>query len=166
MLGENKVFIVNDIKEDSSSCIHDDVVQSLILDNNKNSKNMLGPPGGGLFPAPNSQQRISNAENNDLKSKGSRSKVALKPGRSLMNWIHLANSGQDIQGLRGRIIAVTPSELSKHNTPDDCWMAIRGTYLLLSFTLFNIRFLSSIIIVLIIVSKDFKFKLGLFHFFF
>ena len=132
MSGENTVFIVN-IKKEGNSCIpnNDDIVESFILENNKDSnRNMLGTPGAGLFPAPNSQQRISSAKkNNDGKAKGSRSKVALKPGRSLMNWIHLANSGQDIQGLAGRNIAVTPSELSKHNTPDDCWMAIRGIFL-------------------------------------
>lgn len=88
---------------------------------NNNSNKMLSP--SGIFPAPNSQQRIST---NDNDQKNRRSKVALKPGRSLMDWIRLANSGKDIQGYSGRNLEITTSELAKHNTIDNCWMAIRG----------------------------------------
>lgn len=52
-----------------------------------------------------------------------RNKVALKPGFSLIGWIRLTNSGQDLAGKRG---SVTAEELRKHNKPDDCWMCIRG----------------------------------------
>jgi len=74
---------------------------------------MLGVPS---FPAANSQQR-----------QGSRKKIALKPGRSLMDWVRFANnSNNDIQGFSGRIKPVTTEELSKHCSVDDCWIAIRG----------------------------------------
>ncbi|XP_050828283.1 cytochrome b5 reductase 4 isoform X1 [Serinus canaria] len=69
------------------------------------------------FPAPGSQQRAA---------AGARSKVPLKPGRSLMDWIRLTKSGKDLTGLKGRLIEVTENELSKHNKKEDCWICIRG----------------------------------------
>ncbi|XP_039603800.1 cytochrome b5 reductase 4 isoform X1 [Polypterus senegalus] len=70
------------------------------------------------FPAPSSQQRVSSAQG--------RSKVPLKPGRSLMDWIRLTKSGKDLTGLKGRLIEVTEEELARHNKNDDCWICIRG----------------------------------------
>lgn len=56
-----------------------------------------------------------------------RNKIALKPGYSLVGWIRLGNSGEDLTGLgKGKTIQVSHSELAKHNTPTDCWMAVRG----------------------------------------
>ncbi|KAM6279326.1 cytochrome b5 reductase 4-like isoform 1-T1 [Porphyrio hochstetteri] len=69
------------------------------------------------FPAPSSQQRVA---------AGSRAKVPLKPGRSLMDWIRLTKSGKDLTGLKGRLIEVTEDELAKHNKKEDCWICIRG----------------------------------------
>ncbi|XP_059557059.1 cytochrome b5 reductase 4 isoform X4 [Myotis daubentonii] len=69
------------------------------------------------FPAPRSQQRAAS---------GGRSKVPLKQGRSLMDWIRLTKSGKDLTGLKGRLIEVTEEELKKHNKKDDCWICIRG----------------------------------------
>ncbi|XP_067150147.1 cytochrome b5 reductase 4 isoform X2 [Apteryx mantelli] len=69
------------------------------------------------FPAPRSQQRAAGS---------SRSKVPLKPGRSLMDWIRLTKSGKDLAGLKGRLIEVTEDELAKHNKKEDCWICIRG----------------------------------------
>ncbi|KAM7135337.1 cytochrome b5 reductase 4 isoform 1-T1 [Molossus nigricans] len=77
---------------------------------------MLNVPSQS-FPAPSSQQRVS--------SEG-RSKVPLKPGRSLMDWIRMTKSGKDLTGLKGRLIEVTEEELKKHNKKDDCWICIRG----------------------------------------
>lgn len=74
------------------------------------------------FPAPGSQQRVSPG----AAAASGRNKVALKPGHSLMDWIRFAKSGKDLTGLRGRLIEVTPEELQKHNTRDDCWTCIRG----------------------------------------
>lgn len=57
---------------------------------------------------------------------GKRPKVALQPGRSLMDWIRLGSSGKDIQGFGGNKMTVTMEELAKHDTEEDCWMLLRG----------------------------------------
>ncbi|XP_023363554.1 cytochrome b5 reductase 4 isoform X2 [Otolemur garnettii] len=77
---------------------------------------MLNAPSQS-FPTPGSQQRVAS---------GGRSKVPLKQGRSLMDWIRLTKSGKDLTGLKGRLIEVTEEELRKHNRKDDCWICIRG----------------------------------------
>ena len=62
-----------------------------------------------------------------------RNKVALKPGRSLMDWIRLTNSsapGELSTGRRGSgntIRDVSLEELGRHNTKNDAWLALRGT---------------------------------------
>ena len=71
------------------------------------------------FPAENSPQRASSL--NSL-----RPKVPLKPGRSLMDWIRLGNSGKDLAGVGGNIRRISVEELSKHNREDDVWIAVRG----------------------------------------
>lgn len=55
-----------------------------------------------------------------------RNKVALKPGFSLVGWVRLTNSGEDLTGTKGKRFPVTLDELKKHNTKEDCWIAIRG----------------------------------------
>ncbi|XP_072855187.2 cytochrome b5 reductase 4 isoform X3 [Pogona vitticeps] len=77
---------------------------------------MLNVPSQA-FPAPASQQRVAVP---------GRSKVPLKPGRSLMDWIRLTKSGKDLSGLKGRLIEVTEEELARHDKKDDCWICIRG----------------------------------------
>lgn len=77
---------------------------------------MLNVPSQS-FPAPSSQQRVS---------AGGRSKVPLKPGRSLMDWVKLTKSHKGLSGLKGRFIEVTEDELAKHNKKEDCWTCIRG----------------------------------------
>lgn len=72
------------------------------------------------FPAAGSQQRVAAG------GQTGRSKVALKPGHSLMDWIRFAKSGKDLTGLRGRLMEVTQEELQKHNSREDCWTCIRG----------------------------------------
>ncbi|XP_006823095.1 cytochrome b5 reductase 4-like [Saccoglossus kowalevskii] len=76
------------------------------------------------FPAINSPQRLGSSTPS-LQST-SRSKVELKPGRSLMDWIRLGKSGQDLTGVGGTLTNVTKEELSKHNKEDDVWMCIKG----------------------------------------
>ena len=61
---------------------------------------------------------------------GKRPKVALKPGRSLMDWVRLGASGQDLQGQGGKIRKVTMEELSLHDKENDCWILLRGTSIL------------------------------------
>lgn len=55
-----------------------------------------------------------------------RNKTALKPGYSLVGWIRLGSSGEDLTGLKGKTINVSHQELSLHNKREDCWMAVRG----------------------------------------
>jgi len=55
-----------------------------------------------------------------------RNKVALKPGHSLMGWIRLASTANNLSGTNGKIIEVTPDELAKHDKEEDCWVALKG----------------------------------------
>ncbi|KAL5009724.1 hypothetical protein ScPMuIL_012029 [Solemya velum] len=81
------------------------------------SQQFLGPQ----FPAANSPQRIQSS--NTLKP---RNKVVLKPGHSLMDWIRLGHSGQDLTGVNGKIMDISQEELEKHNKPNDAWTSLRG----------------------------------------
>lgn len=53
---------------------------------------------------------------------------ALGPGCGLLDWIRLCRSGKDLTSTGGKTLCVTQEELEKHNTVDDAWTAIRGTY--------------------------------------
>lgn len=55
-----------------------------------------------------------------------RNKVALKPGHSLMDWVRLGTSGEDLTGTHGMIRPITLQELALHNKQNDAWTAIRG----------------------------------------
>lgn len=51
-----------------------------------------------------------------------RNKVTLKPGFSLVGWIRLTNSGEDLTGTGGKRFSVSKSELAKHNKEDGKFM--------------------------------------------
>lgn len=55
-----------------------------------------------------------------------RSKVALKPGHSLMDWIRYTHSSHDLTSTGGKSLEVSPRELAKHNTKKDAWIALKG----------------------------------------
>lgn len=72
--------------------------------------------------------RIDSSNSNTSKGNATgsgRTKVALKPGHSLMDWIRLCASTNDLSGTGGQLI-VTKEELAKHNTKEDCWLCVRG----------------------------------------
>lgn len=86
--------------------------------NSENNNSEMAAPKIN-FPAENSPQRASS-------SSFLRPKVPLKPGRSLMDWIRLGNSGKDLTGTGGEVRRVSVEELSKHNKESDVWIAVRG----------------------------------------
>ena len=43
-----------------------------------------------------------------------------------MDWIRLTKSGKDLTGTGGKLLRVSKTELKKHNTRKDAWMAING----------------------------------------
>ncbi|XP_067126102.1 cytochrome b5 reductase 4 isoform X2 [Centruroides vittatus] len=77
--------------------------------------------------ASNSDRQLSVSQN-VLKSEiqPGRNKVALKPGRSLLDWIRLTSSNKDLTGVGGKFLNVTPEELAKHNKKDDAWISLKG----------------------------------------
>ena len=62
-----------------------------------------------------------------------RNKTALKPGRSLMDWIKLTNSSADLSGTGNRLRDISRDELAQHNKKNDAWLAIRGSILIIHF---------------------------------
>ena len=48
------------------------------------------------------------------------------PGYSLFEWNRICEKEQDLAGVGGRMLQVTPDELSKHNTESDAWTAVKG----------------------------------------
>lgn len=55
-----------------------------------------------------------------------RTKVALKPGHSLMDWIRMCKRENDLSGVGVQKIKVTADELGRHKSEEDCWLAIHG----------------------------------------
>lgn len=83
--------------------------------------NSLSPPSNNGAKADDSKESSSgNATGSG------RTKVALKPGHSLMDWVRLCKSSKDMAGTGGKLLTITPQELAKHYEPEDCWCVIRG----------------------------------------
>jgi len=56
-----------------------------------------------------------------------RNKIALRPGYSLMDWIRLTKTPEkNLSGVGGRYTNVTTTELKKHSSRENAWMAING----------------------------------------
>jgi len=43
-----------------------------------------------------------------------------------MDWIRKTKTEKDLAGTNGKLLSVTPEELAKHASEDDCWIAFRG----------------------------------------
>ena len=57
-----------------------------------------------------------------------RSKIALKPGFGLMDWVKLTQVGRDLAGLTrlGGMKKYTIEEVKAHNSEFDCWVILSG----------------------------------------
>ena len=63
----------------------------------------------------------------DTTRPGKRKRVRLAPGFSQMDWIRLNSKVKDMNGLGGKQPGpVSRSELAKHRSQYDCWIALRG----------------------------------------
>lgn len=84
------------------------------------SQMSMPPPNPGRL-APSANARLGSAVPRP------RVKVALKPGRSPMDWAALRASGTNLRGIDSPgPIRVTRDELAKHKSRDDIWTALRG----------------------------------------
>ena len=94
-----------------------------------NPQMRLSVPQQQQFPAANSPQRASSLAVGGASGSTERNKVALKPGRSLMDWVRLGKQqGRKLNGVQGQRLEVTQEELAKHNKVNDGWLAIRGRF--------------------------------------
>ncbi|SPO30638.1 uncharacterized protein UTRI_05255 [Ustilago trichophora] len=100
------------------------------------SNTLMAPPTTGLAPprssgltAPPSTSALTAPVGvggaSGVKGGKSRKKVALAPGCSPLDWARLKNS-TDLRGGITSLQRVTPSELKKHNKPQDAWSAFYG----------------------------------------
>jgi len=77
----------------------------------------MGPP-----PAPSLAPGQARAE---IPTGKRRTKVALAPGCSALDWARL-KSTEDLRGGITSLLRITPSELKKHKSPDDVWSAFNN----------------------------------------
>lgn len=95
------------------------------------------PASGGLKPPPSTTNPPRSLMNytkpistpSATPGRAVRAKVALKPGYSAMDWAALRSS--PTTNLRGvppgtPLLRVTPAELARHKSPQDCWTALGG----------------------------------------
>ncbi|KWU44983.1 cytochrome b5, partial [Rhodotorula sp. JG-1b] len=71
----------------------------------------------GLLPPPNTTKVV----------KAPKGRVRVEKGFSQLDWAKLNRSGEvDLRGGVDSLLRVTPSELAKHNTREDCWQVYAG----------------------------------------
>lgn len=101
------------------------------------SNTLTAPPaasatsrGGGLTAPPSTSALtapagVGGAPGVNTVGGKNRKKVALAPGCSPLDWARLKKS-TDLRGGVTSLLRVTPSELKKHNTPEDAWSVFYG----------------------------------------
>ena len=97
------------------------------------SKSLLGVP---------KQSSLNSLQVNQIPMGSStgnpRNKIALRPGYSLMDWIRLTKTpGKNLSGVGGRYTNVTTTELKKHSSRENAWMAINGLVFNVTGNLFD-----------------------------
>ncbi|GAA5966801.1 hypothetical protein JCM8115_002275 [Rhodotorula mucilaginosa] len=71
----------------------------------------------GLLPPPSTTKVV----------KAPKGRVRVEKGFSQLDWAKLNRSGEvDLRGGVDSLLRVTPSELAKHNTREDCWQVYAG----------------------------------------
>ena len=112
-------------------------LQSVAPRSTTSSNNLMAPPSlsvpsrsGGLAAPPSTSALtapvgVGGASGVKGAEGKRRKKVALAPGCSPLDWARLKNSS-DLRGGVTSLLRVTPSELKKHNTPEDAWSAFYG----------------------------------------
>ncbi|KAL8292908.1 hypothetical protein RQP46_000602 [Phenoliferia psychrophenolica] len=101
------------------------------------------PPPSFSFDGPGSDDEGDDNDNADLPEikiepepdtllaptstkKRVRVKVAIEKGYSQLDWGRLQRSGADLRGGVTQLARITPEELAKHKTKEDCWQAYGG----------------------------------------
>uniref|UniRef100_A0A8C4QGL1 Cytochrome b5 reductase 4 n=1 Tax=Eptatretus burgeri TaxID=7764 RepID=A0A8C4QGL1_EPTBU len=113
---------MSEIENSVQSSVHDsteDTKDTSPSDPSVELDNALSKPTSLCFPAVNSAQRVASGVQ-------SRTKVPLKAGRSLMDWMQLCRSGKDLSGRGGRLCPISTAELARHNQSHDCWISVHG----------------------------------------
>ena len=80
----------------------------------------LPPPPRNASLAPSDRRRTPARPSHPV-----RSKVALAPGRSALDWARYKSTHDLRGGVRG-LLRVTPSELKRHNQRSDAWTSLQG----------------------------------------
>lgn len=90
---------------------------------NKSTESHDLPSRNQLFPMINSPQIASGSR----KPANSRNKVHLAPHHSALDWEKFKKSN-DVKNIDPSEfpIRISKAELSKHNTPDNCWISLSG----------------------------------------
>ncbi|GAA6023828.1 hypothetical protein JCM8202_003647 [Rhodotorula sphaerocarpa] len=77
----------------------------------------LAAPQSSLLPPPSTTKVV----------KAPKGRVRVEKGFSQLDWAKLNRDGQvDLRGGVTSLLRVTPSELAKHNTREDCWQVYAG----------------------------------------
>ncbi|KXS18825.1 hypothetical protein M427DRAFT_109203 [Gonapodya prolifera JEL478] len=87
-------------------------------------KTLMPPLSSFMMPPPGaSTLQVLSAKPGSVKA---RKKVILAPGHGPLDWERLKNSGKDLRGGVTSLARYTLSDLRRHRSRDDMWMALEG----------------------------------------